>query len=79
MDITATLQSAIDSFMNTTGEFLPNIIGAILVLIIGWFIARGLRSLTRTLLGKTDLDNRLFKSTKSNFSPEAMISKLVSN
>ncbi len=77
MDITATLQSAIDSFMNTTGEFLPNIIGAILVLIIGWFIARGLRSLTRTLLGKTDLDNRLFKSTKSNFSPEAMISKLV--
>ena len=77
MDITETLQKAVDNFMNTTGGFLPNIIGALVVLIIGWFIARGLRSLTKSLLGKTDLDNRLFKSTKSNFSPEAMISKLV--
>ncbi len=76
-DFSATLQNAVDSFMNTTGGFLPNIIGALLVLIIGWFIARALRSLTKTLLGKTDLDNRLFKTTKSNFSPEAMISKLV--
>ena len=76
-DFSATLQNAVDSFMNTTGGFLPNIIGALLVLIIGWFVARGLRSLTKSLLGKTDLDNRLFKTTKSNFSPEAMISKLV--
>ena len=71
------LQSAVTNFMDKTGGFLPNIIGALLVLIIGWFIARALRSLTKSLLGKTDLDNRLFKSTKSNFSPEAMISKLV--
>jgi len=77
MDITASLHNAIDGFMTTVGDFLPGLLGALLVLIIGWFIARALRSLTKNLLSKTDLDNRLFKTTKSNFSPEAMISKLV--
>ena len=77
MDFTQTLNNAVDGFMTKTSEFLPGLLGALLVLIIGWFIARGLRSLTRSLLQKTDIDNRLFKATKTNFSPEAMISKLV--
>jgi len=70
-------QNAIGNFMDTTGAYLPNIIGALIVLIIGWIIARTLRGVTRKLLSKTDLDNRLFKTTKSNFSPEELISKLV--
>jgi len=77
MDFTQTFQDAIGNFMSTTGAYLPNIIGALIVLIIGWFIARALRSVTKSILHKTDVDNRLFKATKSNFSPEAMISKLV--
>ncbi len=75
--MTEQIKLALDSFLGTFGGNMNSIIGVILVLIIGWFIARLLRSLTKRLLSKTDLDNRLFKSTKSNFSPEAMISKMV--
>ena len=76
-NIGQTFNNAIDGFLTTTGEHLPGILGAIVVLIIGWLIARAFRGLTKSALRKTDLDNRLFKSANSNFSPEAMISKIV--
>jgi hypothetical protein len=76
-NIGETLNGALQSFLDTTANHLPGILGAIVVLIIGWLIAKALRGLTKSALRKTDLDNRLFKSAKSNFSPEDMISKIV--
>ncbi len=75
--MTEQFKLAVDAFLSNFGGNLNFIIGVLLVLIIGWFIARLLRSITRKLLSKTNLDNRLFKSAKSSFSPEAMISKMV--
>ena len=39
--------------------FVPNIIAAIVILVIGWLIALAAASITRGILNRTDLDNRL--------------------
>ncbi len=71
------LKDFLPNFLNQIGGLLPGVLGAIAVLFIGWLIARGLSGLVRRLLGKTDLDNRLFKGAKSSISPERFLSKLV--
>lgn len=66
-----------DNLLTTVGGFLPGVLGALAVLIIGWFIAGILRRLVVKLLKKTDLDNKIFKGANSNISPETFIAKLV--
>jgi hypothetical protein len=39
--------------------FLPNLLSAILVLIVGWLLALLVGAITRWALGRTELDNRL--------------------
>lgn len=51
-----------DFFTNITnqvGGFLPRLIAAIAILILGWLLATVLASITRNLLKRTDIDNRL--------------------
>ena len=67
----------VDSFTGTIGGYLPVVIGAVAVLIIGWFVARIFRGVTKKVLKKTDLDNKLFRGKSSSFSSEDFISKLV--
>ncbi len=66
-----------DNLLETTGSFLPGVLGALAVLIIGWFIAGIARRLVVSVLKKTDLDNKIFKGASSNLSPERFIAKLV--
>lgn len=47
------------NFSNQLGQFLPNLLGAIAILILGWLLALVLAGLTRGLLKRTNLDNRL--------------------
>lgn len=55
--------SGIDTFVRqtttTVGAFLPNLLGALLTLIIGWIVAYFVSSVVRSLLKRTDIDNRL--------------------
>ena len=44
-------------------EYLPDLLGAILVLLIGWLIAKGIKSLIVRLLKKTNWDERLLGKT----------------
>ncbi|MBT8220748.1 MAG: mechanosensitive ion channel [Bacteroidia bacterium] len=71
------LQEFLNNIMNTVGSYLPGVIGALVVLIIGWFLAGVFRRLTRRLLKKTEIDNRLVKKGLSKVSAENFISKLV--
>lgn len=69
-----------DFFENLTvqvGSYLPGVLGAVAVLVIGWFIAGGVRRLVQSLLKKTDLDNKIFKGASSSLSPERFIAKLA--
>ena len=61
------------------GDAVPAIVGALLILLVGWLIATLLQKLTRTLLTKTDLDNRIARSTTAGTTvrPERAIAKFV--
>ena len=48
--------------MEMIWSYLPNIIGALLVLIVGWLIALLIAALVRGLLRRTSLDQRLAKT-----------------
>lgn len=46
-------------FLSGIGAFLPNLLGAIAILIIGWLVAMVLASLIQGLLKRTNFDNRI--------------------
>jgi hypothetical protein len=43
----------------TVGSFLPNLLGAIITLFVGWIVAWIVSAVVRNILKRTDLDNRL--------------------
>lgn len=45
--------SSADSLFSTGANYLPNIIGALFILIIGYFVAKFLKTTTKTILGWT--------------------------
>ncbi|MEM9451054.1 MAG: mechanosensitive ion channel [Cyanobacteria bacterium P01_E01_bin.6] len=49
----------VNSLWSSFGEFLPSLIYAIVILIVGWIVATIAASIVKGLLGKTDIDNRL--------------------
>lgn len=59
------------------GVALPTIVAALLILLIGYFIAKVLQRLTYKLLNKTGLDNRIASATSSGIKPERALSQLV--
>lgn len=68
------LENIMNSISGSVGDFLPSTVGAILILVLGWFIAGVLKRLTTRLLKRTGIDNRL-KSEKVTLSK--FIGKLV--
>lgn len=67
----ATLQQVI--------QFLPRLVGAALILLVGWLIAAVAKSVTRSLLNRTNIDNRIASGVTGVESPkiEGIISNLV--
>ena len=64
-----------EDFLQNIGTFLPGVLGALVVLIIGWFIARGLSNLASRLVLKSGLDKRVGESSEINIA--RAIKKLV--
>jgi len=71
------LSTTIESMLGKLGGALPTIVAALLILLIGYFIAKILQRLTFKLLNKTGLDNRIAASTGSSVKPERALSQLV--
>jgi small-conductance mechanosensitive channel len=71
------LQSAFTTFMN----YLPQLLGAIVVLIVGYIVAKILDKLITKLLGRTRVDDRLRSNSGGRFvekvSPAGSPAKLV--
>ena len=57
---TTGVENFVKQTSGTVGAFLPNLIGAVLTLLIGWLVAIVVSSVVRNLLKRTDLDNKLF-------------------
>ncbi len=53
------LQNIMNSLTNSVGDFLPSTIGAILILIIGWFVAGFIKRLITKLIKRTHVDEKL--------------------
>jgi hypothetical protein len=77
-----------DSFQNATDgifDFLPNLLGFLLILLIGYLVAKVVSRIVRTLLLKVHLDERLHESSASRYvdatlpgaSPAGGVARLV--
>jgi len=75
------MQDSLTQIMETIWQFLPNLLGALAILIGGWLVARILGALTRGALKRTDFDNRLAgwvaPDAKEPFATERIAGKLV--
>lgn len=60
------LQTYFDNFLNTVGGLLPGVLGALLVLIIGYFIAKAVSRLVGNLIRKSSLDQRVGSKSEVN-------------
>lgn len=58
-DLRLDLQDALGQTLQTLGAYLPNLLAAVALLLVGWFVAWLLSVATRALLLRTSVDNRL--------------------
>ena len=70
------MQEMFNKTIDSIGAYLPNLIGALAILVIGWLVAFAVAALVRTVLRRTTLDNRL---TRLLFGAEAEKSVPVEN
>jgi Conserved TM helix len=61
MDI-QTAQRFLDQQIRLIGSFLPNVLAALLILIVGWIVAKVVSAVVRGLLKRTNFDNRMAQS-----------------
>lgn len=77
-----------DIFYDVLGQFaavLPNLAGALAVLLIGWLISRGLRKLVKTLLSRTGVDQlaerlnkiEIMEKARIRIVPSVLLSKIL--
>lgn len=64
-----------ENLLETIGSYLPGVLGAILVLIIGWFIARAISNLASKLILKSGLDKKVGEGSEFNIAKA--VKKLV--
>ncbi|SDB48390.1 Conserved TM helix [Flavobacteriaceae bacterium MAR_2010_188] len=53
------MENQLEHFANRVTDYLPNIVGALLVLLIGWLISKGIKKVVVNLMEKTTWDERL--------------------
>lgn len=53
------MENHLQNFANRISDFLPDLLGALLLLLIGWLIAKGVKALIIKLLRKTSWDEKL--------------------
>ncbi len=77
VDLAGSLQQALTDVL----RFLPNLIGFLVILVVGYAIARVVKSIVARLLGRLHVDQRLHESPAGEyvekFSPGASPSRLV--
>ncbi|MBU4224696.1 MAG: hypothetical protein KKC71_02605, partial [Chloroflexi bacterium] len=53
------MQTILDQITSLVGSYIPNLAGAVAILIIGWLVALIASAIVRAALRRTTLDNRL--------------------
>lgn len=76
------MESIINDITQLIGNYVPNLLGAIAILVIGWIVASIISKVIKSLLRKTELDNRIAQKFNADsdtkpFQLEQTISKGV--
>jgi len=58
------MRNELENIADRISDFLPDLLGALLVLLIGWLIAKGIKAVIVRLLKKTRWDERVFGKGK---------------
>ncbi len=66
-----------ENFLHQVGSFLPGVLGALFVLIVGWLIASGLSRLIANLVNRTGLQTHLNKKGSSKLNLYKIVKKFV--
>ena len=79
---TTGVENFVKQTSGTVGAFLPNLVGAILTLLIGWLVAVVVSSVVTKLLKRTDVDNKIFGflaggSNRQQFNSEKLVGNIV--
>ncbi len=53
------MQDMINNITTLIGNYVPNLLGAIAILVIGWIVASIIAGVVKSLLKKTEIDNRI--------------------
>ena len=53
------MEATLDQMRNVIGAYVPNLLGALAILVIGWLVAWIIATLLNAALRRTELDNRL--------------------
>lgn len=76
------MENIVTDITQLIGNYVPNLLGAIAILVIGWIVASIISKIVRSVLKKTDLDNKIaqkFNAEESSkpFQLEHSISRIV--
>lgn len=76
------MEQFIEQMMRNIGDYLPSILGAFAILLVGWLVALVVSAAVRKLLTRTDFDNRFaawlgFGRGQAEFGVEGAVSKFV--
>jgi len=53
------MQNVVSQIFQEVGSYIPDLLGALLILIVGWLIALVLSNIVRSLLKRTEIDNKI--------------------
>ncbi|APG24996.1 MAG: mechanosensitive ion channel [Syntrophotalea acetylenica] len=71
------MRGFLDAFMETLGQYLPSVLGALIILIGGWFLVMCVRKLFVRLLKKLRLDERISQKSGQELNVEGLLAGLV--
>lgn len=71
------MQGFVDQFLGTLGQYFPSVIGALIILVVGWFAAVGIRKCLAVVMKKMEVDKRLESKSGEHVSVEKLISGLA--
>ncbi len=71
------INNLVNSLSSQMGNVLPTVIGALVVLILGFFVAGILRRITKKLLGRTNIDEKIGSKVGSSMRIDDFVAKLV--
>ena len=53
------MQNILTQIFEEVGSYIPELLGALVILIVGWLIALVLSNIVRSVLKRTELDNKM--------------------